>query len=87
VHFDPTLFDAPDAVGRPLTLVASDTDVGILAGAAEIARQHPFLRPPSHSRPGATRRMSRRRCTPSARHSTPCARAGWPWPSRKAKTC
>src|SRR5437016_2278576 len=30
----------PEAVGRPLTLVASDTDVGILDGAAEIARHH-----------------------------------------------
>ena len=28
----------PEAVGRPLTLVASDTDVRILDGAAEIAR-------------------------------------------------
>src|SRR6185436_7737241 len=30
----------PEALGRPLTLVASDTDVRILDGAAEIAR-HP----------------------------------------------
>ena len=30
----------PEAVGRPLTLVASDTDVRILDGAAEIARHH-----------------------------------------------
>lgn len=29
----------PEAVGRPLTLVASDTTVRILDGAAEIARQ------------------------------------------------
>jgi transposase len=30
----------PEAVGRPLTLVASDTDVRILDGAGEIARHH-----------------------------------------------
>jgi len=30
----------PEAVGRPLTLVASDTDVRILDGAAEVARHH-----------------------------------------------
>ena len=30
----------PEAVGRPLTLVASDTDVRILDGSAEIARHH-----------------------------------------------
>jgi transposase len=30
----------PEAVGRPLTLVASDTDVRILDGATEIARHH-----------------------------------------------
>src|SRR3982751_1036894 len=30
----------PEAVGRPLTLLASDTDVRILDGAAEVARHH-----------------------------------------------
>jgi len=30
----------PEAVGRPLTLVATDTDIRILDGAAEIARHH-----------------------------------------------
>ena len=41
VHFD--LHDysiPPEAVGRPLTLVASDMDVRILDGAAEVARHH-----------------------------------------------
>jgi hypothetical protein len=41
VHFDLNDYSIPpEAVGRPLTLVASDTDVRILDGAAEIAR-HP----------------------------------------------
>jgi hypothetical protein len=41
VHFDLNDYSIPpEAVGRPLTLVASDTDVRVLDGAAEIAR-HP----------------------------------------------
>lgn len=39
VHFDLNDYSIPpEAVGRPLTLAASDTDVRILDGAAEIAR-------------------------------------------------
>src|SRR5437868_8868871 len=42
VHFDLNDYSIPpEAVGRPLTLLASDTDVRILDGAAEIARHHP----------------------------------------------
>jgi transposase len=41
VHFDLNEYSIPpEAVGRPLTLVASDVDVRILDGAAEIARHH-----------------------------------------------
>jgi len=41
VHFDLNDYSIPpEAVGRPLTLVASDSDIRILDGAAEIAR-HP----------------------------------------------
>jgi len=41
VHFDLNDYSIPpEAVGRPLTLVASDTEVRILDGAAEIARHH-----------------------------------------------
>ncbi|HEY7386865.1 MAG TPA: IS21 family transposase [Bryobacteraceae bacterium] len=41
VHFDLNDYSIPPrAVGRPLTLVASDTDVRILDGAAEIGRHH-----------------------------------------------
>ena len=41
VHFDLNDYSIPpEAVGRPLTLVASDTDVRILDGATEIARHH-----------------------------------------------
>ena len=41
VHFDLNSYSIPpEAVGRPLTLVASDTDVRILDGSAEIARHH-----------------------------------------------
>jgi transposase len=41
VHFDLNDYSIPpEAVGRPLTLVASDTDIPILDGAAEIARHH-----------------------------------------------
>jgi hypothetical protein len=41
VHFDLNNYSIPpEAVGRPLTLVASDTDVRILDGIAEIARHH-----------------------------------------------
>jgi len=41
VHFDLNDYSIPpEAVGRPLTLVASDTDIRILDGAAEIARHH-----------------------------------------------
>ncbi len=41
VHFDLNDYSIPpEAVGRPLTLVASDTDVRILDGAAEIASHH-----------------------------------------------
>jgi transposase len=41
VHFDLNDYSIPpQAVGRFLTLVASDTDVRILDGAAEIARHH-----------------------------------------------
>jgi transposase len=41
VHFDLNDYSIPpEAVGRPLTLVASDTDVRILDGIAEIARHH-----------------------------------------------
>ena len=41
MHFDLNDYSIPpEAVGRPLTLVASDTDVRILEGAAEIARHH-----------------------------------------------
>jgi transposase len=41
VHFDLNDYSIPpEAVGRPLTLVASDTDVRILDGTAEIARHH-----------------------------------------------
>jgi len=41
VHFDLNNYSIPpEVVGRPLTLVASDTDVRILDGAAEIARHH-----------------------------------------------
>jgi transposase len=41
VHFDLNDYSIPpEAVGRPLTLVASDTDVRILNGATEIARHH-----------------------------------------------
>src|SRR5215472_3513218 len=41
VHFDLNDYSIPpEAVGRPLTLMASDTDVRILDGVAEIARHH-----------------------------------------------
>src|SRR6478672_4132537 len=41
VHFDLNDYSIPpEAVGRPLTLVASDTEIRILDGAAEIARHH-----------------------------------------------
>jgi transposase len=41
VHFDLNDYSIPpEAVGRPLTLVASDTDVRILDGVTEIARHH-----------------------------------------------
>jgi len=41
VHFDLNDYSIPpEAVGRPLTLVASDTGVRILDGAAEVARHH-----------------------------------------------
>jgi len=41
VHFDLNDYSIPpEAVGRPLTLLASDTDIRILDGAAEIARHH-----------------------------------------------
>jgi hypothetical protein len=41
VHFDLNDYSIPpEAVGGPLTLVASDTDVRILDGAAEVARHH-----------------------------------------------
>ena len=41
VHFDLNDYSIPpQAVGRPLTLVASDTDVRILDGTVEIARHH-----------------------------------------------
>jgi hypothetical protein len=41
VHFDLNDYSIPpQAVGRSLTLVASDTDLRILDGAAEIARHH-----------------------------------------------
>ena len=41
VHFDLNDYSIPpEAVGRPLTLVASDTDVRILDGVNEIARHH-----------------------------------------------
>jgi transposase len=41
VHFDLNDYSIPpEAVGRPLTLVASDTDVRILDGTAEIACHH-----------------------------------------------
>jgi hypothetical protein len=41
VHFDLNDYSIPpEAVGRPLTLVASDTDIRILDGTAEIARHH-----------------------------------------------
>ena len=41
VHFDLNDYSIPpEAVGRPLTLAASDTEVRILDGAAEIARHH-----------------------------------------------
>ena len=41
VHFDLNDYSIPpEAVGRPLTLVASDRDIRILDGTAEIARHH-----------------------------------------------
>jgi hypothetical protein len=41
VRFDLNNYSIPpEAVGRPLTLLASDTDVRILDGAAEVARHH-----------------------------------------------
>jgi hypothetical protein len=41
VHFDLNDYSIPpEAVGRPLTLVATDTDVRILDGATDIARHH-----------------------------------------------
>jgi transposase len=41
VHFDLNDYSIPpEAVGRPLTLAASDTEVRILDGIAEIARHH-----------------------------------------------
>src|SRR3984893_10654581 len=41
VHFDLNDYSIPpEAVGRPLTLVATDTYIRILDGAAEIARHH-----------------------------------------------
>lgn len=41
VHFDLNDYSIPPrAVGRPLTLVASDTEVRILDGAVEVARHH-----------------------------------------------
>jgi hypothetical protein len=55
VHFDLNDYSIPpEAVGRPLTLVASDTDVRILDGIAEIARHHrsydrqQFILDPAH---------------------------------------
>jgi transposase len=55
VHFDLNDYSIPpEAVGRPLTLVASDTDVRILDGSAEIARHHrsydrkQFILDPAH---------------------------------------
>ena len=41
VHFDLNDYSIPpEAVGRPLTLLASDTDVRILDGTVEMARHH-----------------------------------------------
>jgi len=55
VHFDLNDYSIPPgAVGRPLTLMASDTEVRILDGAAEIARHHrsydrqPVILDPAH---------------------------------------
>jgi transposase len=55
VRFDLNNYSIPpEAVGRPLTLVASDTDVRILDGIAEIARHHrsydrqQFILDPTH---------------------------------------
>jgi transposase len=55
VHFDLNDYSIPpEVVGRPLTLVASDTDVRILDGPAEVARHHrsydrqQFILDPAH---------------------------------------
>ena len=85
VHFDLNDYSIPpEAVGRPLTLVASDTDVRILDGAAEIARHHrsydrqQMILDPAHEQ--ALLRTKRK-----ALH--PRARAASRWPFRKAKPC
>jgi transposase len=72
----------PEAVGRPLTLVASDTDVRILDGASP-----GIIAPMIGSNPSWTRRMNKPCCAPNARASMPRARAASRGPFRKAKTC
>ena len=74
----------PEAVGRPLTLAASDTHVRILDGAAEIACHRRSYHGSAWSR---TRRMKKRCCGPNARRSTPPAEAGWRSRFRKASPC
>src|SRR5437867_39380 len=85
VHFDLNDYSIPpEAVGRPLTLVASDTDIRILDGAAEIAR-HPrsYDRQQSILDPAHEQALLRTK----RKASTKRARAAWRWPFRKAKTC
>ena len=74
----------PEAVGRPLTLVASDTHVRILDGTAEIARhhrcydRHQLVLDPAHAQ--ALR-------GPSAKLSSYSAPAAWRWPCPRVKRC
>ncbi len=75
----------PEAVGRPLTLAASDTTVRILDGPVEIARhlrtydRRQWVLDPAHSEALLLRS--------SARLSTPHPPAAWRKWSRRAKLC
>src|SRR6266496_836987 len=84
VHFDLNDYSIPpEAVGRPLTLVASDTDVRILDGAAEIARharsydRHQLVLDPAHAQ--ALRRTKRK-----ALHQTRAGRLALAVPESEA---
>ena len=82
----------PDAVGRPLTLVASDTTVRMLDGAVEIARhartydRNQRMLDPAHREALLKIKRKAFHGTPPAASSRPCRnpKRFWTWPSRKA---